>query len=126
MNQAQATALLSAAIAIAEGYPLTHAIAWRARNPGNLELPDQGFGLLAKKTIFESHLDGWTALERQTWRILTGEHSSYRPTMTLLEVAIRYTGHDHASEWAAIVAHITGLKPDDQIRNLLLLPPPTP
>lgn len=121
MDTNAAVELLAEGFAIAEGYPNAHSIPWRTKNPGDLCIGDLGSGVLNHKTIFATHAQGWEALRLQARKILTGDHSIYRPTMTLLEVAIRYTGQDHAADWAHIVSVHCGIPTNAAIGTLLKL-----
>ncbi len=105
---------LARAIAEAEGFGVFNAIPTLANNPGDLELGDVGFGVYQGRTIvfksesnpkpsgvtiFPDAVSGWAALEHELTLILSGKSTVYKPTMTIAEMAKRWTQTEQ-SQWA--------------------------
>ena len=102
---------LARAIAKAEGFGKAGAIPTRAHNPGDLVLGDVGHGTLGaeKITVFGDDATGWAALQHQLDLIRTGKSHVYRSSMTLSEMAHKWT-RTQPDNWAANVAmHLTKL-----------------
>ncbi len=117
--------LLAQAIATAEGFfnPNPNVVPRRAHNPGNLT---KSFGLSTfgqanseGVLIFGSDDDGWSALKAQVTAMLTGASHVYSPNMTLSEVALKYTGGDQPSNWAANAAAVLGISPEQTLTDFL-------
>jgi hypothetical protein len=87
------------AIADAEGFGTPDAIPTLANNPGDLELGDQGHGVLQAAngqqiTIFGSEQEGWDALDNQVNEIFSGKSKHYSTPMTLERFGQIYSGGD--------------------------------
>jgi hypothetical protein len=91
------------AIARAEGFFVLNSLPNRTNNPGDLKLGDMGNGTDKDKTIFATPEEGFKHLYYQVTLMLTGTSKYYRPSMSILEVAKKYTGEDAADTWAAHV-----------------------
>lgn len=102
------------AIAKAEGFYVADSVPARAHNPGDLtDDGDIGLGVIqtsgpfgAKITIYASDEDGWNALRHKVRRMLNGASKTYTPNLTIMEVAIKYSG---SAEWAFNVAKHLGV-----------------
>jgi hypothetical protein len=114
-----AALLLSEATAIAEGYPNPKNVPWFTKNPGDLELGDLGYGVHGKITRLPSHHEGWLRLYLFWRRVLYNSDTLYNPSMTLLQVAQRYTGMDNAEAWATAAAQHLGIATTDPLSKLL-------
>jgi len=103
------------AIAKEEGYFVPNSVPHRAHNPGDLtDEGDVGFGFIqtqgphgAKITIYANDDDGWRALYRKVRRMLSGASHTYTLDMTVMEVALKYSG-DPA--WARNVSAALGIQ----------------
>ena len=99
----------SRAIAKEEGFYVPNSVPQRAHNPGDLtDDGDVGFGVIetqgahgAKITVYATDDDGWRALYRKVRRMLSGASHTYTLDMTIMEVAIKYSGDP---VWARNVA----------------------
>lgn len=102
------------AVARAEGFYVADSVPARAHNPGDLtDDGDIGLGVIqtsgpagAAITIYASDADGWNALRRKLWRMLNGASRIYTLDLTLMEMAIRYSG---SADWAFNVAKALGV-----------------
>ena len=117
---------IAEAIAVSEGYYAPgdhdgHSLPYRLNNPGSLkkpaleaaELPTwQDTGLV----VFPSTAMGWAALRQQVRLMLTGASRVYRPTDTLLGVAVKYADGD--VNWGGNVAAQLGMTPDATLADL--------
>jgi len=110
---------LAQAIAKAEGFGPPTNLPTRINNPGDMCLGDRGYGVQSGKTIFPNVADGWAALTRECYLMLTGESHLYNPTKTFLQVATLYTGGDAAEAWATIVSGALGLTPQNTLEDFL-------
>lgn len=102
-------ALLSQAIAFAEGFPQPGAIPTLANNPGDLELQNNPLGTMGEGiTIFPDLASGWNALYAQVGRILGGS-GLYLKTDSFSSFAHKYVDGPSApvsqdsQNWAANV-----------------------
>ena len=121
---------IAEAIAISEGFygrgeHDAHSLPYRLNNPGALkkpaleaaELPTwEDTGLIA----FPSAAMGWAALRHQVRLMLTGASRVYRPTDTLLGVAVKYADGD--VNWGGNVAAQLGMTPDATLAQLAAQP----
>lgn len=104
----------SQAIAQAEGWYVPNSVPQRAHNPGDLsDEGDVGNGVIqtsgpegAKITIYATDEDGWAALGRKVRRMLDGHSATYPTHLTLMEVALKYSGD---ANWAFNVAKQLGV-----------------
>ena len=114
------------AIAVSEGYYAPgehdgHSLPYRLNNPGALKKPAlqasalptwQDTGLI----VFPSTAMGWAALRHQVRLMLTGASRVYRPTDTLLGVAVKYADGD--VRWGGNVAAQLGIDPGATLAEL--------
>jgi hypothetical protein len=111
------------AFAKAEGFGKPGAVPTRAHNPGDLtDDGDVGLGTIhtsgefgAKITIYANDTDGWAALYRKVRRMLSGASHTYLLTMTIADVAIKYSGDPN---WGKIVARDLGVEPSTTLLAL--------
>jgi hypothetical protein len=104
----------SEAIARAEGFYVADSVPARAHNPGDLtDDGDIGLGVIqtsgafgAKITVYATDEDGWTALRHKLRRMLNGASTVYTPDLTLMEMALKYSG---SADWAFNVAKDLGV-----------------
>jgi hypothetical protein len=104
----------SRAIAKEEGFYVPNSVPNRAHNPGDLtDDGDVGFGVVqtsgphgAKITIYPNESAGWAALYKKVRRMLNGASHTYTIDLTIMEVAIKWSG-DPA--WARNVAAVLGV-----------------
>ena len=106
------------AIAFAEGYFVPGSRPRRNHNPGDLErdLTGKGIGWDGPYVIYATIHDGREALERQV-RLMFAGSRIYRPSMTIAEVARRYTSTDQAA-WAKNVAGRLGVSVDTRLDEI--------
>lgn len=89
---------LASAITQAEGFGASpNNIPTTAQNPGDLELGDQGYGVMQAAggnqiTVFGSLAQGAAALENQLSKIFNGTSAYYNPNMTLDQFGQVYSG----------------------------------
>jgi hypothetical protein len=117
---------IAEAIAVSEGYYAPgehdgHSLPYRLNNPGSLKKPALEAAPLPtwKDTgliVFPSTAMGWAALRHQVRLMLTGASTVYRPTDTLLGVAIKYADGDVT--WGGNVAAQLGITPDATLADL--------
>lgn len=117
---------IAEAIAVSEGYYASgehdgHSLPYLLNNPGALKKPALQASVLPtwKDTgliVFPSTAMGWAALRHQVRLMLTGASSVYRPTDTLLGVAIKYADGDE--HWGGNVAAQLGIGPDATLAEL--------
>lgn len=105
---------IARAIARAEGGDKQGTLPWRLNNPGALKNPATG-----ELRNFPTIEDGYRALYRQIRLILDGRSSFYRPTMTIQEIAMIYTGNDRPDAWANIVSDELGVSPDSRLIDVV-------
>ncbi len=102
------------AIAKAEGFYVPDSVPARAHNPGDLtDDGDVGHGFIqtsgpngAAITVYATDEDGWEALRKKLRRMLDGRSSVYPLDLTIMEVAIKYSGD---ANWAFNVAKSLGV-----------------
>jgi len=106
------------AIAFAEGYFVSGSRPRRNHNPGDLErdLTGKGIGWDGPYVIYATIQDGREALEHQV-RLMFAGSRIYRPSMTIAEVARRYTSTDQAA-WAKNVAGRLGVSVDTRLDEI--------
>ena len=98
------------AISRAEGFQIPDSRPARNHNPGDLTVDTTGKGIERVPQGFVQYAtdaDGWQALERQVSLMFNGSQI-YNSTMTIADVAFRYTTTDQAA-WAMIVAQTLGV-----------------
>lgn len=119
--------LLATAIATAEGFynPNPNVIPRRGHNPGDLTssfgLPNGGKLNVEGVLAFYSDDDGWTALKTQARMMLDGTSRIYSPTMTVRQMAAKYTGGDASGSWATNAAQVLGITVDQTLAEFLAL-----
>lgn len=121
---AQSTQPLALAIAKAEGFGIKGTIPTRCHNAGDLK----GHGYIGQlgvckggHAIFRTDADGWSALNRQLEKIISGESTKYSVNMSLREMGKKYAGNWRL--WSKNVAHNLGVTPDTTLAELFDLPP---
>lgn len=97
----------AAAIAKQEGFYVPGSIPQRANNPGDLKIPGRPVLAGTSITKFDSVDDGWNALYRQLYLILTGKSAHYNLNMTIDEMARVWTATQQVP-WATNVANFVG------------------
>ncbi len=119
--------LLAKAIATAEGYFSSNpnVIPRRAHNPGDLTRsfgqPTTGIANAEGVLDFSDDNAGWSALKGEATGMLTGGSHVYAPSMTLRQIAQKYTGGDASGSWAANAAAVLGISPDQTLNDFLNL-----
>lgn len=111
---------IAQAIAKAEGFYVQGSVPQRAKNPGDLELGDRGYGTIDGKTVFPSTSQGWQALYAQVQSILDNSSAIYGPDWTIQDIANEYVNGrsditSDSAAWANNVADSLGVTPDTQI-----------
>jgi len=93
----------------------------RNNNPGDLErdITGKGAGWDGPYVIYPTSQDGREALEHQV-RLMFGGSRIYKPSMTIAEVARRYTATDPAA-WAQNVAGRLGVTVDTRLDEIAAL-----
>jgi hypothetical protein len=107
------------AIAFAEGYFVPGSRPRRNNNPGDLErdLTGKGIAWDGPYVVYPSAADGFEALEHQV-RLMFGGSHIYRPSMTIAEVAMRYT-ESQQRIWAQNVAFRLGVTTETRLDAIL-------
>ena len=102
----------SQAISVAEGWGQPGAIPTVRNNPGDIA---DANGIIT----FPSQLDGWAALHRQVEKMFDGTSKYYNPTMTISEIAAKYTATEQTA-WASNVAAQLGFgfTPDSTLNEI--------
>jgi len=95
------------AIARAEGFGNAGAIPTRAHNPGDLKIPNKPTLAGTSITEFSGDDEGWSALYKQLWLILTGSSGVYDLDMSIADMARLWTA-TQSSAWAQNVASYVG------------------
>jgi len=95
------------AIAKQEGFYVTGSIPQRANNPGDLKIPNAPVLPGTSITQFETADEGWNALYKQLWIIVTGQSSYYNLDMTIDEMSRIWTATQQ-EPWAANVSMYVG------------------
>jgi hypothetical protein len=121
---------IAEAIAVSEGYYAPgdhdgHSLPFLLNNPGALKKPALEAAALStwKDTgliVFPSITMGWAALQHQVRLMLTGASRVYRPTDTLLGVAVKYADGDE--HWGGNVAAQLGIHPGATLAELAVSP----
>ncbi len=108
------------AIAKAEGFGLAGAIPTRAHNPGDLVMPGWMGETLGTEgiSVFASDADGWARLGQQLRLIRDGHSQQYQLSMTIAEMAAKWTRTDQ-SAWALAVAQALGVSVNATLDTLL-------
>lgn len=119
MNNA-VIARIADAIAFAEGYFVSGSRPRRNNNPGDLErdLTGKGIGFDGQYVIYRTAQDGREALEHQVRLMFEGSHI-YKPSMTIAEVATKYTETDQRV-WARLVASRLGVGVEARLQDIEL------
>lgn len=109
----------AAAIAYAEGFYVSGSRAARNNNPGDLtvDTTGQAVGTDGPFMVYATLADGWEALKQQISLMLSGASAYYDPSMTLREIAAKYTATDPEA-WAANVASRLGTTVDSTLSYL--------
>ena len=110
---------IAEAIAYAEGFYVNGSRPQRNNNPGDLTAP-LGFSFIGHDgiyVIFSTIADGWNALYKQVELILTNRSGIYSSSMTILDIARRYTTTAQ-NEWANNVASRLGVTVDTVISEV--------
>lgn len=119
--------LLAQAIATAEGWtnPNPNVVPRRAHNPGDLTRsfgqPTVGVANSEGVLKFADDNAGWSALKAEATAMLTGGSHVYAPSMTIRQVAAKYTGGDAADSWAQNAARVLGISPDQTLEDFLAI-----
>jgi hypothetical protein len=120
------TQKLAHAIAKAEGFGAKGALPTRQHNPGNIRArrgvhyPGQ-VGLNSRGyVIFKDDRAGWTALESQIEKIITGASHFYNVNMTLAQLSRSYAT---SSIWVKNVAKNLGVTPGTSLFEILDVAP---
>jgi hypothetical protein len=110
---------LADAIQHAEGYDVPGSRPQRNHNPGDLEtdISGKGIGKDGPYVVYTNYTDGREALEMQCRLMLNGHSHVYLPTMTILQMAARYTATQQ-SEWASNVADFLKVPVDIQLEAI--------
>ncbi len=110
---------IAEAIATAEGFFVSGSRPARDNNPGDLtlDLIGKSIGRDGPFPIFATAEDGWENLRKQVSLMFSGSHI-YNPSMTIREIANKYTQTEKDS-WAANVAAYLGVSIDTRLSDLL-------
>jgi hypothetical protein len=106
------------AIARQEGFYVRDSIPARAHNPGDLKIPGKATLPGTSITQFASDDEGWQALYKQLWSIVTGKSNNYNLSMTIEEMARVWTATEQ-SAWAGNVATFSGATPGTPLWQVL-------
>jgi hypothetical protein len=109
------------AIARAEGFYVPNSVPQRARNPGNLKMPNWQGPTINGISVFENVDQGWAALYRQLGLIVSGDSRHYTLDMTIAEMGETWTAtvHEQAA-WARNVAAAAGASVTDRLWQVLV------
>lgn len=120
MTLTEAIDSFSNGIALAEGYFVSGSRAQRNNNPGNLtlDLTGKSIGKDGMFVIYATAADGWEALHKQVELILTNASRIYNSSMTIRQIAEKYTTTDQLA-WANNVASAIGIDIDTPVSTLL-------
>lgn len=103
------------AIARAEGFYVHDSIPQRLNNPGDLKLDGEEI------TEFQSVDQGWYALHRQLWLIVTGQSAHYNLDTTIREMGRKWTATITEQEaWARNVANSMNVSIDTPLWQVLV------
>lgn len=106
------------AIAKQEGFYVAGSIPQRANNPGDLKIPNSATLPGTQITRFASVDEGWNALYRQLFLILTGQSSYYNLDMSIEQMAQVWTTTQQGP-WALNVASYLGVSTDAKLWQVL-------
>lgn len=121
MTAAELIDAFSDAIAYAEGFYVAGSRPARNNNPGDLtQALGAGavVGMDGPFVVYASAADGWADLKLQVQKMLDGTSRYYNASMSILEIAERYTA-TQAAEWAANVAGRLGVSVDSTLNALI-------
>jgi hypothetical protein len=120
MITSELTNALADAIAYAEGFYVSGSRAYRNNNPGDLtlDITGTGVGYDGPFVIYASAMDGWDALKRQIQKMIDGTSAIYDPSMSILDIASRYTTTE-VNAWANNVAMRLGVTIETTLNDLL-------
>jgi hypothetical protein len=119
--------LLATAIATAEGFynKNPNVIPRRGHNPGDLTVAfgQANDGVLNSEGVlaFSDDNAGWTALKTEARMMLDGTSRIYSPSMSVRQVATKYTGGDASGSWADNAAKVLGISADQTLGDFLAL-----
>jgi hypothetical protein len=110
---------IATAIARAEGFYVPGSVPARLHNPGDLtlDITGKGVGKNGMYVVYASDADGWEALEKQVRMMLDGSSRIYNPSMTIAQMAARYTSTE-VDSWAMNVARSLGATTQTQLRDI--------
>lgn len=119
MGGTNAAARIADAIAYAEGFYVSDSRPQRNNNPGDLTraLGYPSLGMDGIYVIFQTVQDGWNALRKQVQMMLDNTSTVYNSSMTIYEVAQRYTVTDQLA-WATNVAQRLGVNTNTKISEV--------
>jgi hypothetical protein len=106
------------AIARQEGFYVRDSIPARAHNPGDLKVPGKNVLPGTSITQFANDDEGWNALYKQLWSIVTGGSSFYNLDMSIEDMARTWTATQQ-NEWANNVAMFAGATPEMKLWQVL-------
>ena len=117
----QVISQIADAIAFAEGFGVAGSRPRRNNNPGDLDrdLTGKAVGWDGPYAIYATEQDGRDALEKQV-RLMFAGSRIYRPSMTIAEIAARYTATDQAA-WALSVATHLGVTVATRLADFTIL-----
>lgn len=100
---------IAQAIAYAEGWGVQNSRPHRNHNPGNItrDITGKSIGVDGIYRVYATDADGWEALEKQV-SLMFGGSKIYQPSMTIAEMANKYTTTQQA-DWARNVAAQLGV-----------------
>jgi hypothetical protein len=122
---------LAVAIARAEGFFVAGSLPQRSNNPGDMELGNNGWGLIDAKTVYgkadwnadlDDKTDGCSALRRECAAILTGASAVYNMNDTFVILADKWTGGDSPETWLSAVIDHLGVLATMTLREYVLAP----
>lgn len=107
-------------IARAEGFYVPGSVPARANNPGDLKLAGKPVLPGTSITRFDSVDQGWDALYRQLYLVLTGQSAVYNLDMTIADMSRLWTATvTQQPAWAAAVASQVGASVDTPLWGVL-------
>jgi hypothetical protein len=95
------------AIARAEGFYVRDSVPARAHNPGDLKVPGKPTLPGTSISQFANDNEGWQALYKQLWLIVTSKSAVYDLGMSIDDMAHAWTATQQ-TEWASNVALYSG------------------
>ena len=110
------------AIARAEGFYVAGSVPQRARNPGDLKIPNWTGPVLGEGiSVFESVDQGWNALYRQLQFIIDGRSRVYNLDFTIRDMGRKYTATlTEQDAWANNVARVLNVPVDTPLWQVLV------